>query len=310
MPSFPCDLHTHTKRSDGNDTPRELLDAAAAAGLRAICLADHDIPPPETIPTDEGDVTPADYAARLGLVYIGGYEFSCDTFVDDVHIIGMDCDWQHPAILAEVAAAEQSKVDGYRELTEVLTANGMPLSWQELLDNNGDPRPPEAIQRKHIFEAMAAHGYAPDWSAAKLIVRDNSAFNIRRKKVDPRQAIEVIYAAGGLPVLAHPYLIDETVSQPNGGTITRPRYIETLLAAGLEGIEARYTYNKTSYRGGMTPDQIAAEVTALYGDRVGFISGGSDYHNDAKKGVTNARELGEAGLTWEEFEETPIGRRG
>ena len=77
----------------------------------------------------------------------------------------------------------------------------------------------------------------------------------------------------------------------------------------FEGIEAHYTYNKTSYKGGMTSDQIAAEVTELYGDRVRFISCGSDYHNDAKKGVTNARELGEAGLTWEEFEETPIARR-
>ena len=27
---YPCDLHCHTTRSDGNDTPQELIDNAAA----------------------------------------------------------------------------------------------------------------------------------------------------------------------------------------------------------------------------------------------------------------------------------------
>jgi len=309
MPNYVCDLHTHTKRSDGNDTPRELLDTVAKLGLKVLVIADHDITPPVTVTTDAGEIPTADYAAGLGLVYIGGYEFSCDTLVDDVHIVGMDCDWTHHAILAEVAAAEHSKVDGYRELTEVLTANGMPLAWQELPDNDGDPRPPAAIQRKHIFEAMAAKGYTLDWSEAKLLVRDNPAFNIRRKKVDPLQAIAAIHAAGGIAVLAHPYLIDEVVDRPDGSTMTRHAYISLLVEAGLDGIEARYTYDKTSYKGTMSPADVAREVVERYGARGVFVSGGSDDHNDAKKGAKKIRELGEAGLTWEEFQATPLADR-
>jgi predicted metal-dependent phosphoesterase TrpH len=309
MPNFVCDLHTHTKRSDGNDTPRELLETAAAQGLRLLVIADHDITPPATIPTESGEVPTAEFAARLGLVYLGGYEFSCDTLVDDVHIVGIDCDWTHPAIVAEVEAAERSKIDGYRELTEVLTAHGMPLAWHELLENDGSPRPPAAIQRKHIFEAMAARGYTRDWSQAKLLVRDTPAFNIRRAKVDPLQALQAIHLAGGLAVLAHPYLIDDVVARPDGSTLSREAYIRQLIDAGVDGIEARYTYHKTSYKGSLSPEAVADDVRSRYGASVAFLSGGSDYHNDGKKGVTNPRQLGEAGLTWEEFMATPLAQR-
>ena len=48
-PRYPCDLHCHTTRSDGNDTPSELIDSAVAAGLHAVAITDHDVDPPRTI---------------------------------------------------------------------------------------------------------------------------------------------------------------------------------------------------------------------------------------------------------------------
>ena len=46
---YAVDLHCHTTRSDGADTPRELIDHAAARGLKVIAITDHDICPPEEI---------------------------------------------------------------------------------------------------------------------------------------------------------------------------------------------------------------------------------------------------------------------
>ena len=37
---YPCDMHCHTVRSDGNDTPQELIENAARLGLLAIGITD------------------------------------------------------------------------------------------------------------------------------------------------------------------------------------------------------------------------------------------------------------------------------
>ncbi|MGL6195741.1 MAG: PHP domain-containing protein [Thermoguttaceae bacterium] len=305
---YPCDLHTHTVRSDGNDTPFELLNNAASAGLYAVGICDHDITPPLTIELPGGEtVDSCMYAKSLGLVLIPGYEFSCDTHVDDVHICGYKMDWNHLEVIAEVQAAKESKSNAYRDLCIELSRNGMPIDWEKdiltyTLNGLLAKRAPDEVQRKHIFEAMAQKGYVEQWSDAKILVRDTPQLNIRRRKIDPVQAIKLIHKAGGIAILAHPYLIDEMV-YPNGSSepISRDEYIDRLIDAGLDGIEASYTYDKTSYKGTMTPEEIEHQIKSKYSSRVRFISGGSDYHADAKKGSKKVRNLGERGISANEF---------
>ena len=297
-------MHCHTTRSDGNDTPEELIDAAAVLGMHAIAITDHDIGPPREI----GGNPATEYAAERGVILVPGYEFSCDTQVDDVHICGYRMDWDHPELAAEVEAAKRSKADGYRELCERLTDVGMPVDWNihilHYTDASGKPavRSEDEVQRKQIFEAMAALGHAPSWSDAKLMVRDNPELNVKRRKIDPIAAIELIHTCGGIAVLAHPYLIDESIDA-EGRPKTRQAYIDRLIEAGLDGIEVRYTYDKTSYKGDASPAEIEQEVRSRYGERVRLLSGGSDYHADHKKGASKVRYLGECGLTIDEFEE-------
>jgi 3',5'-nucleoside bisphosphate phosphatase len=309
-PRYPCDLHCHTTRSDGNDAPRELIDLAADQGLHAIGLTDHDIDPPRTVEGPDGlAVDAVAYAATRGVVLVPGYEFSCDTHVDDVHICGYRLDWEHDDLRTEVAAARRSKSKAYEDLCAALTAKGMPVDWEaDVLaarDASGKTfrRDPDEVQRKHVFEAMAARGHAASWSEAKLMVRDDPDLNIPRRKIDPAEAIALIHRCGGVAVLAHPYLIDEELQRPGSPLLTRQEYIGRLIDAGLDGIEARYSYDKTTYKGTLTPEAIEEEVRRTYGPIVRFLSGGSDYHADHKKGAKVVRCLGERGLTVEEFEE-------
>ena len=158
-PNYLCDLHTHSVRSDGNDTVGELIDNAAALGMEVIALTDHDVRPPETIETDAGSISPREYARQKDICFIPGIEYSCDTYVDDVHIVGLGCDFTHPGLLDIERAMEKSKMTGYRRLTEVLCENGIHVSWDDVLAGGGRHRP-EEVQRKHIFEAIAAKGYS------------------------------------------------------------------------------------------------------------------------------------------------------
>jgi len=299
-PDYLCDLHCHTCRSDGNDTYQQLIDFAAEIGMKAIAITDHDIVPEETMAYHDKSVSTVEYGKSKNIVVLLGVEYSCDTDVEDVHIVGLGCDWTDKGFAIEDENMRQSKIEAYRKLTEVLSKKGIRVSWDELLENGGNYRNPQDIQRKHIFEMIAAKGYASTWQEAKLMIKDNPEYNVKREKIHPLRALELIHSAGGLAILAHPYLIDEPIHR-FGNWINREDYIQVLIESGLDGIEAAYTYSKTSYKGSVKETEIEKKIIDTYKGKLKIISGGSDYHNDGKKGVKNPRMLGEKGVSWEYF---------
>lgn len=300
MPKYLCDLHMHTNRSDGSDSPKELIDNAADLGMAVIAITDHDIRPPATITTEDGVVDITDYARSKGLLLLRGIEISCETDIEDTHIVGFGCDWSSPYFDKLEESVINSKIDSYKKLITALNAGGFAITWEEVLGNNGSPVPEEAIQKKMLFELMARKGFVKSWSDAKLLMKNTPQYQINREKPTAASAIQAIRDTGGISILAHPYLIADTVIY-KGDSISRDQFIRSLIAVGLNGIEANYTYDKTSYGGSMTKDQIAKEVTERYGALVDLISGGSDYHADQKKGVVNARAIGEAGIDVDYF---------
>ncbi len=111
-----------------------------------------------------------------------------------------------------------------------------------------------------------------------------------------------ILSATSLTGTAYPYSIDEEVDSRIIGKMSRDSYIDNLIDSGLDGIESCYTYSKTTYKGNKSNDEIKKEIEDKYKGKVKFFTGGSDYHNDGKKGVENPRYLGKAGISLEEFE--------
>lgn len=299
LANYECDLHGHTNRSDGVDSPKEFIDHAVERGLKVAAITDHDIKPPVWIEVDGKKVSPVDYARSKGLKLILGIEISCETYVDDTHLVCFGCDWNAPYFEELAQFTADSKINGYKELVEYLNRNNMPLTWQEVLENNGHPVTEENVQKKMIFELMARKGYMESWSQAKIFVKNN--IEIKRKKPDAISVIQKIHELGGIVIAAHPYLISEPVEY-EGEKISRSQYLDRLIEAGLDGIEARYTYDKTSYGGNLTKQEIYDNIIKDYAGKGLIISGGSDYHNDGKKGVKNPRELGECGLTMEEYQ--------
>lgn len=294
------DLHTHSTRSDGLDSVEELIrHAAETAGLRAITLCDHDVLPPKTVEIDGRTVDPVQYAKEKGFRLIPGIEISCDTDVDDVHIVGIFCDFDDPNLRRLEETVKTSKTASYKKLCDLMVERGMDVSWEYVLSSTG--REPDDIQRKHIFESIAAKGYTPDWKSAKIMVRDDPVLNVKREKPDPLDAIDWIHGAGGVAILAHPFLIDDEVCC-HGDRLTRAEYIERMLERGLDGMEADYPYYKTSYKGQKSVDEMAGFVYRTYGPRLKFLSGGSDYHADYKKNVANGRSLGDGRVPYHYFE--------
>ena len=312
-PNYPVDLHTHSTRSDGADTPQQLIDHAASLGMKIIAITDHDIRPPKEIPVEAADagnralVDPVDYAWSRGLRLLRGIEISCETTAEDCHLVCLGCNWEDPFFDDLERAVVESKIGSYQELVRRLDADDMHMTWEEVLENGGNPVAEEQVQKKMIFELIARKGYQKDWSSAKLMVKNTPSYQILREKPDPVQVIRQVHCCGGIVIMAHPYLVNEPVRLPSG-TMDRAAYIDRLIEAGLDGIEACYPYSKTSYGGSMTPEQIESEVRERYSGRVAIISGGSDYHADFRKGVSpaKARIIGESGITLEYFQQNPL----
>ena len=312
-PNYPVDLHTHSTRSDGADTPQQLIDHAASLGMKIIAITDHDIRPPKEIPVEAADagnralVDPVDYAWSRGLRLLRGIEISCETTAEDCHLVCLGCNWEDPFFDDLERAVVESKIGSYQELVRRLDADDMHMTWEEVLENGGNPVAEEQVQKKMIFELIARKGYQKDWSSAKLMVKNTPSYQILREKPDPVQVIRQVHCCGGIVIMAHPYLVNEPVCLPSG-TMDRAAYIDRLIEAGLDGIEACYPYSKTSYGGSMTPEQIESEVRERYSGRVAIISGGSDYHADFRKGVSpaKARIIGESGITLEYFQQNPL----
>jgi len=277
---------------------------AAKAGIKILAVTDHDIIASETIEIDGKTVGLTDYAGAMNITVLRGIEFSCDIVVEDVHIVALGCDFGHPFFEQEYQNSIQSKIDGYRELCGLLTEDGIKIDWHGDILLHGE-RDENAVQRKHIFEAIAQKGYVYEWSDAKLLVKNTKKFAVKRKKPDPEKIIESIHKTGGIAILAHPYLIDETALW-KGIPVSRERYIDHLIEAGLDGIEVSYPYDKTSYGGTVPIDRIEDDLRRLYSGRIPVLSGGSDYHNEGKKGSKNPRELGEKGVTMDYFMNTPL----
>ncbi len=306
--NYACDLHAHSIRSDGKDTVEEFIDNAVLRGMEVIAITDHDVAPPETIEVEGKLQDVVSYAKSKGVNLIKGIEISCETDIEDVHLVCFGCDWSDPYFDELSRFTIKSKIEGYKLLVERLKEDGIEIEWEEILTENGAPIPEEKIQKKMIFETIAQKGYTENWQQAKMMVKANRFYCINREKPDAVGVIRTIHELGGIAILAHPHLIS-AVSQYNGKTVSRKDFIKILIENGIDGIEASYTYDKTSYVGTCAPLQIKEKITKLCQANNLIISGGSDYHADLKKGTLNQRDMGECGITVEEFNQYELLKR-
>lgn len=297
---FACDLHTHTIRSDGHLTPLESIDRAAEAGLKVMAITDHDTVLPLCYETEQGRVNLEEYAAGKGIELIRGIEISCDTNNEDVHIIGLYCDWDNPFFDELEAWVQKSRMESYQELMRRLAKAGYEVTWEEFLKDAGKEDCPERVHKKPIYEYMAKKGYVKTWQEGKKLVQSSQELNVEREKPDPVEVIKKLHKAGGTVILAHPFLIKEEPVY-RGVKMSRLKYIDMLVEAGLNGIEACYTYDKTSYTGTLKKEEIERIIRERYKDSGIFFSGGSDFHGDFKRGIANPRELGECGISYAYF---------
>lgn len=247
------DLHVHTLYSDGVYSPEKIVDTAIDVGLQAISLTDHDNVLSYQVAQDY--IKEKNLADRLEI--IRGVEINTLYKNYEVHILGyfMDCDnsdFQHLLKTQQQARVVQTK----EIITLLAKKEGIKIKYDDI---QKQVAPGGSIGRPHIAKAIAnAGGTSNVIEAYAKYINDSSPVYVARKTVSPYDAVEVIYGAGGVPVIAHPYDID-----------IAEKLIKNLMTCGLRGIEAYHRKHSPA----------CVEYFSSMAEELGLIvTGGSDFH--------------------------------
>lgn len=250
------DLHTHSSASDGTELPADVVRSAARAGLDVVALTDHD--------TYAGWPAAASAALELGVGLVRGVEISCTHLGVSIHLLGYLVDPQHPELTAELTLAKDSRERRLERMVAAMAADGIPVSLEQVRAVAGDGA---TLGRPHIADALVASGYVRTRDEAfEDLLRNGSRYHASHYAPDAVRAVELVRAAGGVPVMAHPF------ANRRGWTVGDD-VIELLAGAGLGGLEARHRDHSPREQA------HAADLAAQLGL---FTTGSSDYHGTGK----------------------------
>jgi predicted metal-dependent phosphoesterase TrpH len=250
------DLHTHSNRSDGTDTPTELVENAKATGLDVVALTDHD----HTSGWDEAQIA----ADRVGIRLVRGIEISTKLEHRSIHLLGYDFDPDHPGLTAELDRVLDGRGNRLPRLLDRLRELGVDLTMDEVLEHA-----PSATEsgRPHVADAMVAKGYVSDRTEAfDRYLADGGIAHIARYSAPLYDAVRLLKQAGGKAVVAHAWARS---SRP----VMTPEVFSDLVDLGLDGIEVNHVDHDEKAR---------RELAGIATDLGLVITGSSDYHGTGK----------------------------
>ena len=250
------DLHTHSNVSDGTQAPAAVMASAAEAGLDVVALTDHD--------STDGWAEATVAARGHGVALVPGMEISCRTMEGiSVHLLCYLHDPAHPGLLEEITKAKDARFTRAERMVSLL-AEDYPLSWDDVIHHVA---PGATLGRPHIADALVAAGVVADRTEAfESILTSRSRYFVQHYAPDPAFTVELVRAAGGVPVFAHPVASAR-------GRIVGERIYQEMIDAGLAGLEINHRDN---------PEEGRAFLRKL-ADRHGLlVTGSSDYHGAGK----------------------------
>ncbi|WP_370893639.1 PHP domain-containing protein [Janibacter sp. GXQ6167] len=250
------DLHTHSTVSDGTEPPEEVIAQAARAGLTAVALTDHD--------AVDGWTAATEAATRHGLALVRGAELSTRHRGISVHLLAYLFDPHQSDLASAMARIRDDRLPRLRTIVERMEDDGIEITWPEVeaLATEG-----AAPGRPHIADALVAKGLVRDRTEAfDTWLHNRSRYYVPHFTIDTSDAIALVRAAGGVPVLAHPF------ATRRGWTIDGDD-VRELADAGLLGIEVNHRDHE---------DEEVELAGSLARELDLIATGSSDYHGEGK----------------------------
>ena len=275
------DLHIHSKASDGDLLPREIIDLAVKNGLSAIAITDHD--------TINGLQEAIDYAKNK-IEFVPGIEISCrEKDFDEVHVIGLFIDYNHKEIKKFIERIKNGRIEQKKKIIKKLNELGFAISFEEIEEFNAS-----SVGRAHIARVIFRK-YPNEFSSIgdvfdKYIGVGKPAYVPREDKIRVSEAIRIIKKSRGISFLCHPGMYEKEDAL---------ELIELFIKSGGQGIETVYPYSKIfaqKYNKKMEKEIINFFQKIAYEKNL-LESGGSDFH-----GKIRNTKIGEPDISYELLE--------
>jgi len=275
------DLHIHSTASDGSLSPLEILTQAQKLNLGAIAITDHD--------TIKGSKDALALGIPPSIKFLTGVEISASPppffhCPGSLHILGYAINIDDPVLNHTLALLQDSRKNRNPLILELLNRMGVELTLEEVLNEVGEGQ----VGRPHIASLMLKKGFVQSIGEAfdNYLAKGKPAY-VDKYRIDCARAIEIILDAGGIPILAHPFLLqiknDEVFED----------LIITLSKMGLKGIEVYYPEH--------SPERIA-HYAVLAKRHVLLITGGTDFHGSITPEIKMGSGKGNLFIPYELYE--------
>jgi predicted metal-dependent phosphoesterase TrpH len=253
------DLHTHSNRSDGTESPAGLVRRAHEHGIDVLGLTDHD--------TTAGWQEAGDAAADLDLTLVLGIEVSCTFEGYGVHLLAYLPDPTYAPLATQLRRVLDGRNSRLPATLERLRAIGIDIDVHDVRRVAGETA---AMGRPHVADALVALGVVADRNEAfnRFLGPQGPAY-VHRYAADLETMIGTVAESGGVSVVAHPWASrhDHTALDVAG--------LARLQTAGLAGIEVDHEDHGPATR---------ERLRAIAGELGLVVTGSSDYHGLGKVG--------------------------
>jgi 3',5'-nucleoside bisphosphate phosphatase len=258
------DLHIHSTASDGTLTPSEILALAVKHALKAIAITDHD--------SLSGSLAAVASGIPPVLKFMTGIEISAAApdgygIEGSVHILGYGIDCHHAALNDLLDKLKTAREERNPKIIARLNDLGMNVNRDELAPIVGDA----VAGRPHIAQLLVQKGMAAsiDDAFGRFLGKNKPAY-VNKYRIPMAAAIDAINRAGGVAVLAHPFL--NGLNDPDAFE----SFLLTLKSMGLKGLEAFYPEHSST---------VTADYCRLARKHNLLITGGTDFHGTVTPGI-------------------------
>lgn len=259
------DLHMHSTFSDGTLTPEELVAEGHKAGLTVMALTDHD--------TTDGVARFVAAAQKVGIKTFTGVEVSSEFSQGALHMLGYGIDPADQQLKQHLRWIRDGRNARNDEIMRKLHTLGIRITMSELRNYAKE----EVVARPHFAQVLIARGLARDKKDAfeKYLGKGRPAY-AERRRLSTEDTVELIRAAGGVPVIAHPFTL-------NLSKTAMRQLLGHLRDVGLLGLEVYYS-------------EHTADMEKEFGrlaKEFGLVgTGGSDFHGANSPAIRLGRGFG------------------
>ena len=196
-----ADLHSHSIYSDGTMAPGDVARRAAEQGVELYALTDHD----EVSGLAEASAA----ASACALAFVPGVEVSVTWGTTTVHVVGLGVNGDDADLRDRLAHVRSGRTRRAQEIGASLAAAGICGAFEGALRHAENPK---MIGRTHFARFLVEQGVCRDVREVfKRYLIEGKPGYVPHRWATLAEAVDMISAAGGVAVLAHParYRLDE-----------------------------------------------------------------------------------------------------